>query len=367
MRKYRIVSRTGEGRFATVVKAQHTKTKELFAIKCMKSSYESAEQVGSLREIQAIKRLSPHPNIVKLEEVLFDPPSGRLALVFELLEGNLYQLMKGRSEMFSKDEVKSFMRQIFTAITHMHSKGVFHRDIKPENILFDKSGKRLKLADFGSCRGMNGKPPFTEHIATRWYRPPEVLLTSGMYGPEMDVWGAGCILFELTTLHPLFPGTDKADMINRIHKVLGTPSESVIAKLKPHASNQLIFTRQEGIGLKRLLPDAAPECLDLLTQTIAYDKTVRITSKKAMKHSYFGQQTPRSAPRLSNAAGFNQLSNNQTAAILGFLDYKNIMRSRMVSKKFRDAAKKTIVPVYDQDRYQYLNFTHLVGEWLVVG
>ena len=52
-------------------------------------------QVNSLREIQAIKRLAPHPNIVKLEEVLFDPPSGRLALVFELLEGNLYELMKG--------------------------------------------------------------------------------------------------------------------------------------------------------------------------------------------------------------------------------------------------------------------------------
>src|SRR6056300_633237 len=157
MRKYRIISRKGEGTFATVVKAQHTTTRELFAIKCMKSSYKNADQVSSLREIQAIKRLSPHPNIVKLEEVLFDPPSGRLALVFELLEGNLYELMKGRSEMFSKDAVKSFMRQIFTALTHMHSKGVFHRNIKPESILFDKSGSRIKLANFGSCRGMNGK------------------------------------------------------------------------------------------------------------------------------------------------------------------------------------------------------------------
>jgi renal tumor antigen len=52
--------------------------------------------VNSLREIQAIKRLSPHPNIITLDEVLFDPPSGRLALVFELLEGNLYELMKGK-------------------------------------------------------------------------------------------------------------------------------------------------------------------------------------------------------------------------------------------------------------------------------
>jgi hypothetical protein len=54
-------------------------------------------QVNNLREIQAIKRLTPHPHIVKMDEVLFDPPTGRLALVFELLEGNLYELMKGES------------------------------------------------------------------------------------------------------------------------------------------------------------------------------------------------------------------------------------------------------------------------------
>ncbi len=59
-------------------------------------------QVNCLREIQAIKRLSPHRNIIVLEEVLFDPPSGRLALVFELMEGNLYELMKGKSIVHMK-------------------------------------------------------------------------------------------------------------------------------------------------------------------------------------------------------------------------------------------------------------------------
>ena len=199
--------------------------------------------------------------------------------------------MKDRSdnELFNKEAVKSFMRQIFTALDHMHSKGVFHRDIKPENILVDKSGRRLKLADFGSCRRINGTPPFTEYISTRWYRPPECLLTCGMYGPEMDVWGAGCILFELTTLYPLFPGTNEADQISRIHRVLGTPKKAVIAKLKMHASAHVNFhfPRQEGIGLKKLLPDAESNCLDLLTRTLYYDKSDRIKSKKALKHSYF--------------------------------------------------------------------------------
>lgn len=94
MRKYRLIAKKGEGTFSEVIKAQNIKTGSFHAIKCMKSSYKSADQVNSLREIQAIKRLAPHQNIIKLEEVLFDPPSGRLALVFELLEGNLYELMK---------------------------------------------------------------------------------------------------------------------------------------------------------------------------------------------------------------------------------------------------------------------------------
>ena len=294
MRKYRLISKKGEGTFAEVIKAQNIKTGTLHAIKCMKTCYKSADQVSSLREIQAIKRLSPHPNVVKLDEVLFDPPSGRLALVFELMEGNLYELMRDRKEsksgLFSNDTVKSFMSQIFAALDHMHSKGVFHRNIKPENILVDKSGRHLKLAGFSSCRGACGNPPFTEHIGTRWYRPPEVLLTCGMYGPEVDVWGAGCILFELTALYPLFHGTSGADQINRIHRVLGTPKTDVIAKLKQNASSGADFDFQmhEGAGLKMLLPETtAVNCLDLLTQSLAYDKSDRITSSEAMKHSYF--------------------------------------------------------------------------------
>eukprot|EP00579_Thalassiosira_antarctica_P016781 CAMPEP_0201946500 /NCGR_PEP_ID=MMETSP0903-20130614/54447_1 /ASSEMBLY_ACC=CAM_ASM_000552 /TAXON_ID=420261 /ORGANISM="Thalassiosira antarctica, Strain CCMP982" /LENGTH=531 /DNA_ID=CAMNT_0048489601 /DNA_START=225 /DNA_END=1821 /DNA_ORIENTATION=+ len=319
MRKYRLIAKKGEGTFSEVIKAQNIKTGTFHAIKCMKSSYKSADQVNSLREIQSIKRLAPHPNIVKLEEVLFDPPSGRLALVFELLEGNLYELTKDRRQHFGEATVKSFMRQIFTSLDHMHGKGVFHRDIKPENILVDKHGKHLKLADFGSCRGINGKPPFTEYISTRWYRPPECLLTRGMYGAEMDVWGAGCILFELTTLYPLFPGSDEADQIHRIHRVLGTPKASTIAKLRKHASPQASFAfhQQEGIGLSKLLPDAAENCRDLLRQSVAYDTSERITSRNAMKHPYFvgEHQFPPATFKSANATKGKYRRQNSLAKI----------------------------------------------------
>jgi len=98
---------------------------------------------------------------------------------------------------------------VLKSIDHMHRNGIYHRDIKPENILI--SGDIVKLADFGSCRGIYSKPPFTEYISTRWYRPPECLLTDGYYNHKMDYWGIGCVFFEILTLTPLFPGTNELD------------------------------------------------------------------------------------------------------------------------------------------------------------
>ena len=69
------------------------------------------------------------------------------------------------------------------------------RDIKPENILI--IDECLKLADFGSCRGIYSKQPYTEYISTRWYRAPECLLTDGYYTQKMDMWGVGCVFFEV--------------------------------------------------------------------------------------------------------------------------------------------------------------------------
>lgn len=60
-------------------------------------------------------------------------------------------------------------------------------------------------------------PPFPPFVCR--YRAPECLLTDGYYGPEMDLWGAGCVFFEITSLYPLFPGTNEIDQVARIHKV----------------------------------------------------------------------------------------------------------------------------------------------------
>lgn len=292
MRKYRLVAKKGEGTFSEVLKAQNVKDGKYHAIKCMKNRFDSIDQVNNLREIQALRRLSPHEHIITLEEVLYDQPTGRLALVFELMDANLYELIRGRRHYLNPNLVKSYMWQLMKSLDHMHKKGIFHRDIKPENILIESTGdvsKGLKLADFGSCRGIYSKQPYTEYISTRWYRAPECLLTDGYYGPEMDLWGAGCVMFEITSLYPLFPGSNEVDQINRIHKVLGTPSPEHLAKYKSKGASHINFDfpPQKGIGIAQLITHVAPDCMDLMVKMLKYDAAERITAREAMRHPYF--------------------------------------------------------------------------------
>ena len=120
--------------------------------------------------------------------------------MFELMDCNIYELIRGRRHRLPESLVKMYAAlstfcpplvltiatlfrytyQLVKAMDHMHRNGIFHRDIKPENILI--MDDLLKLADFGSCRGIYSKQPYTEYISTRWYRAPECLLTDGCYG-----------------------------------------------------------------------------------------------------------------------------------------------------------------------------------------
>jgi serine/threonine protein kinase len=164
---------------------------------------------------QSLKKLN-HANIVKLKEVIRE--NDELFFVFE----NLYELMKERDKHFPESRIRNIMYQMFQGLAFMHKHGFFHRDIKPENMLV--KGDTVKIADFGLAREVRSRPPFTDYVSTRWYRAPEVLLRSTNYNSPIDIFAMGCIMAELFTLRPLFPGSSEADQIYKICSVMGSPT-----------------------------------------------------------------------------------------------------------------------------------------------
>ncbi|XP_067942580.1 MAPK/MAK/MRK overlapping kinase-like [Watersipora subatra] len=284
--KYRILSKKGEGTFSEVLKCQLKQDGSYWACKKMKQRYDSLEQVNNLREIQALRRLGSHPNVLRLEEVIFDKKSGTLVLVCELLEMNIYEMIRGKRHYLPEKKVKNYMYQLLKSIDFMHRKGIFHRDVKPENILVKED--LLKLADFGSCRSVYSKHPYTEYISTRWYRAPECLLTDGYYGYKMDIWSVGCVFFEVLSLHPLFPGSNEVDQIAKIHDILGTPSQTMLDKLK-HKTRGIDFNFpvKQGRGIEKMLPHVGKHPVELIYKMCEYDPDERITAKQALRHPYF--------------------------------------------------------------------------------
>jgi renal tumor antigen len=202
------------------------------------------------------------------------------------MELNMYEWIRDRKQYLPDIKIKKYIYQLLKSLEHMHSNGIFHRDIKPENILL--AGDILKLADFGSCRGINSKHPYTEYVSTRWYRPPECLLTDGYYDYKMDIWGVGCVLFEIQALFPLFPGKNEFDQIKKIHNIIGTPSIEKLNDFKKHATHMEIkFQPQEGTGIDRLMPHVSDQCRDLIKKMLMYDSSQRINCAQALTHPYF--------------------------------------------------------------------------------
>jgi mitogen-activated protein kinase 1/3 len=123
-----------------------------------------------------------------------------------------------------------FIYQTLRALKALHSADVIHRDLKPSNLLLNANCD-LKVCDFGLARSVKTAEPsgtetgfMTEYVATRWYRAPEIMLTFKQYTKAIDVWSVGCILAEMLSGKPLFPGRDYHHQLTLILDVLGNIS-----------------------------------------------------------------------------------------------------------------------------------------------
>lgn len=111
-----------------------------------------------------------------------------------------------------------FLYQILRGLKYVHSAHVLHRDLKPSNLLLNANCD-LKIGDFGLARTTSETDFMTEYVVTRWYRAPELLLNCSEYTAAIDIWSVGCILGEIMTRQPLFPGKDYVHQLRLITEV----------------------------------------------------------------------------------------------------------------------------------------------------
>ena len=205
------------------------------------------------------------------------------------------------------------MWQALKALKFMHSANLLHRDMKPSNLLLN-SDCLMKVADFGLARSMHdldegysseqSQHQMTDYVATRWYRAPEILLGSTIYGYGVDMWGLGCILGEILMGKPIFPGSSTINQLETIMELTGMPDETLMRNISPYASSmiqscsnprlppysgaQMLDGADDATRLRwtTKFPHASAEALDLLYQLLHIDPAKRITAIDALAHPY---------------------------------------------------------------------------------
>ncbi|XP_068565806.1 serine/threonine-protein kinase MAK isoform X3 [Cebidichthys violaceus] len=284
MNRYTTLRQLGDGTYGSVLMGRSNESGELVAIKRMKRKFYSWEECMNLREVKSLKKLN-HANVVKLKEVIRE--NDHLYFVFEYMKENLYQLMKDRRKLFPESVIRNISFQILQGLSFIHKHGFFHRDMKPENLLC-MGPELVKIADFGLAREIRSKPPYTDYVSTRWYRAPEVLLRSSTYSSPIDLWAVGCIMAELYTLRPLFPGNSEVDEIFKVCQVLGTVKKTDWSEGHQLASAMNFrFPQCVPTHLKTLIPNASNEAIALMRDLLQWDPKKRPTAVQALRYPYF--------------------------------------------------------------------------------
>uniref|UniRef100_A0A4W3I300 Cyclin-dependent kinase-like 5 n=1 Tax=Callorhinchus milii TaxID=7868 RepID=A0A4W3I300_CALMI len=291
MNKFEVLGVVGEGAYGVVLKCRHKETNEIVAIKKFKDSEENEEvKETTLRELKMLRTLKQE-NIVELKEAF--RRRGKLYLVFEYVEKNMLELLEEMPNGVQPEKAKNYIYQLIKAIDWCHKNDIVHRDIKPENLLISHKDM-LKLCDFGFARNLSegSNANYTEYVATRWYRSPELLL-GAPYGKAVDMWSVGCILGELSDGQPLFPGESEIDQLYTIQRVLGP---------LPPEQMKLFYSNPRFHGLRfpavnhpqtlerRYLGVINGVTLDLMKNLLKLDPSERYLTEQSLNHSAFQTQ-----------------------------------------------------------------------------
>ena len=285
LNEFRKVRKIGEGTYGEVYEAIDTTNNRRVAMKKMRiENKDEGIPITALREMCILKHLR-HENVVQLYEIIQDVD--KIVLIFEYADMDLKMYVDKEKGIKDLKIIQQFTLQILNGLYYCNINRIIHRDLKPQNLLLITSEMKLKLCDFGLSRMFSlpmGK--MTHEIITLWYRPPEVLLGIENYTTKVDSWSIGCIMAEMITGKPLFPGDSEIGQLFKIFQIMGTPNEENwpgITKLKDYSIN---FPQWKPKKLKDLFPNFDKDGLDLMEKFLQMDPDKRITIKDAINHPF---------------------------------------------------------------------------------
>ncbi|KAM6170790.1 mitogen-activated protein kinase 15 [Erethizon dorsatum] len=323
--RYLLKRRLGKGAYGIVWKAVDRRTGEVVAIKKIFDAFkDKTDAQRTFREIMLLQEFGDHPNIIRLLDVIQAENDRDIYLVFESMDTDLNAVIQ-KGKLLEDIHKRYIFYQLLQATKFIHSGNVIHRDqkvgpytasasspqppasvciqsaspqrafsLQPSNVLLDANCS-VKLCDFGLARSLSSLPEgpegqaLTEYVATRWYRAPEVLLSSRWYTPGVDIWSLGCILGEMLRGQPLFPGSSTLHQLQLILETIPPPSAEDLLALGSGYSDLILHRLGSGPRqtLDTLLPPETPqEALDLLRQLLVFAPDKRLSAAQALKHPY---------------------------------------------------------------------------------
>ncbi|KAL5225657.1 hypothetical protein ABZP36_012296 [Zizania latifolia] len=279
----------GRGAYGIVCAAVNSETGEEVAIKKIGNSFDNhIDAKRTLREIKLLRHMD-HLNIIAIKDIIRPPRRDNfndVYLVFELMDTDLHQIIRSNQPL-TDEHCQYFLYQLLRGLKYVHSANVLHRDLKPSN-LFLNADCDLKIADFGLARTTSETDLMTEYVVTRWYRAPELLLNCSQYTAAIDVWSVGCILAEIVTRQPLFPGRDYIQQLKLITELIGSPDDSSLGFLRSDNARRYMkqlpqYPRQD---FRLRFRNMSSGAVDLLERMLVFDPSRRITVDEALGHPY---------------------------------------------------------------------------------
>lgn len=365
--RYDVKKSIGKGSYGSVSECFDKEKQILVAAKQMMGLFDDLVDCKRiLRELAILTKLDSD-SVVRVHDIVVPEPIPsftEIYIILEICDSDMKKLIR-TDVMLSEMHINTLLYNLLVGVKYIHSAGVYHRDLKPANCLVNQNCS-VKICDFGLARAIGGeerrmtgdvsedddqgplvpvplvpatlrrKRNMTQHVVTRWYRAPELILLQHGYTEAIDMWSVGCIYAELLQMQedairfndrgPLFPGSScfplspqrrKAqggqkqrapnDQLEMIFSIIGVPSEEEMRRLENDDARRYVqsFEPRKGDGVGARFPSLSPQAIQLLSSMLRFSPEERLRVQTALEHPVLAEV--RDASRETLAARYIKL------------------------------------------------------------